>query len=232
MPSNIPENALTSENDLWEQGYLDNPVRNQFIIPEVARLFNSEIPGTVLDVGCGTGYMAREIDRRVKHSIHWTLLDTDAERIRFAEANRPSGFSGQILNDTLASVAKSEQEFSSILVSFTLLEIGATPENVDLLVGLCRPGGLIVVALPDVIVDVWKSFSKRGEPNFPDFIEQPVALAKVNAFTGTRYPFVAERLDSIILKFISGGMVLEHMIRRNFDEEGFFLLAFRRRSDV
>src|SRR5688500_15971391 len=81
---------MISEAERWEGGSADDPIRNQFVIPTLAGIIQDHRPRAILDVGAGTGYVARKIDALLDAKPFWTLSDLKADRLQLAQANQPA----------------------------------------------------------------------------------------------------------------------------------------------
>src|SRR5687768_813050 len=79
-----------SEAERWEHGSREDPIRNEFVIPVLARVIEAEKPATILDIGAGTGYVARGVDAQLGFRPVWTLIDLKPERLQLAESYRPA----------------------------------------------------------------------------------------------------------------------------------------------
>jgi SAM-dependent methyltransferase len=96
--------TMTDNADRWEHGCQRDDVRNRFVIPRAAEIFNQFRPHSILDVGSGTGYTARLIDNILKYRPTWSLIDCDADRSRIAAANKPEAMdAGFICSDFIGT---------------------------------------------------------------------------------------------------------------------------------
>ena len=108
----------------------------------------------ILDIGAGTGYVARGIDSCLDYNPSWTLLDLSSERLELARGLRPERMKLECLTGDVFDWPWEVGRFDAVLITFTLLEI----EDVD---RLCRlisehmeDGGLLAVTMPDAWTDV------------------------------------------------------------------------------
>lgn len=73
---------MLSEAERWELGSRDDAIRNGFVIPALADIIEQGRPQTILDIGAGTGYVARGINALLSFEPAWTLIDLNRERLR------------------------------------------------------------------------------------------------------------------------------------------------------
>ena len=73
-----------TETEKWEEGCRTDRVRNEFIIPTLHNHLEQFKPQKILDIGSGTAYIARTIDKLLSYNPLWTIIDTSQERIDFA----------------------------------------------------------------------------------------------------------------------------------------------------
>lgn len=221
---------LGSDAERWEQGCEDDSIRNNFIAPNLARLIELLKPRTILDIGTGTGYVPRVIDRSLSYRPEWTLIDSNPLRLALADALKGSDMhvatvEGDILEHSF------EEPFEAVLITFTLLEIIDFFRLSDRLGSLVQPDGLLLLSLPDAWRDVIIYGAK--DPNkVSEYLAGAVSIPKIDKFTTDSYPFRAIRIERIISRVLEVGFELFELIEKVENDIGVFVLAFRRRGAV
>ena len=104
----------------------------------------------VVDIGCGVGDLLAEIRRR-KPDVVVCGLDFSAKAVEVAAARFPDGkFVQHIIDETLPYTAHS---FDVVLCTDVLEHLDRPQTVAAELVRICRPGGVVVVVVPDGHVD-------------------------------------------------------------------------------
>lgn len=214
-----------SEAQLWDNGCRTDPPRNLFVIPEVARILSVERPARVLDVGAGTGYVAREIDKLLAYRPEWTLLDINSERLQLAASLKPQAMVQETLCSDVTRFSGSTSAFDAALATFTLLEISDIAGFAGALWGLLSAGAVLIVALPDAWEDVLAASAARPEV-LQEYLGGQTSILKIDKFTSNPYPFRAIRLEVLVQCFLSMGFHLCEILQPA--EGSIFLLTFRR----
>jgi SAM-dependent methyltransferase len=214
-----------SEAERWDDGCRNDSRRNAFVIPEVARILAVERPSSVLDVGAGTGYVAREVDRRLDIRPEWVLLDINAGRLDLANRLKPRAMAQRTLESDITTFVASEQRFSAALATFTLLEITDVIAFAGSVWQLLVQHGVLIIALPDAWEDVIAESVSRPS-SISEYINGRTSLNKVDKFTETPYPFEALRIEALIQCFLELGFHLCEIIRSQLEKT--FVLTFRR----
>lgn len=216
-----------SEAERWEQGSRQDPIRNDFVIPALTRLIERAQPTTILDIGAGTGYVARGVDARLPFRPAWTLVDLNSERLELAMGYRPAEMALECLAGNVFDWPWEVGRFDAVLITFTLLEI----EDVD---RLCRlisehtsEGALLAVTMPDAWVDVLEH-AENDSSVVRRYVEGPVEIPKLDKFTGEQYPFRATRIEDLLGHVLKAGFSLVELEHGRATGQSAFVLAFRR----
>lgn len=220
-------NALSAA-EKWELGCRGDQVRNGFVIPELTRIVSTVRPATILDVGAGTGYVAREINHRLDYAPLWTLIDSDPERVAVARSHSSDLMLQEVLAEDVMSLPD-VQKYDAVLVTFTLLEVADVAACVAKLRRLMTPYSVLTVVLPDVWIDVLAA-SAWDATLIPKFLTDRVAIPKNDKFTGTPYPFEAIRTESLIDMVLRAGFALVEIRKSATPAAGVFMLTFRSTS--
>ena len=217
----------TTNAERWDAGCETDEVRNDFIIPQLVRLFDEERPKTILDVGSATGYVSRKVDERLSYSPEWTILDADADRIALAEKRKPSSMNQESLVCDVMTLPPTKGPYDAALVAFTLLEVTDIECCVRRVRQAMNEHATLVVVLPDA----WGDVLRHTTEVVSNFVVGPVNIPKVDKFTGQSYPFRAVRIEETIGAILRCGFQLFELTRSAIGG-GTFLLAFRRIATV
>jgi SAM-dependent methyltransferase len=222
---------MVSEAERWERGSRDDPMRNGFVIPTLARIVSQNHPRTVLDIGAGTGYVARQIDALLDYEPSWTLIDLNEGRLELAQSHCPDEMKLECFTGNVFDWPWEVGRFDAVLITFTLLEI----PDVDRLCGLISQhttgGALLAVTMPDAWIDVLEHSSTDPEI-VRKYVEGPVEIPKVDKFTGERYPFRAARVEDLIGRILNAGFNLIQLEHGRLAGQSAFVLAFERRTQT
>jgi ubiquinone/menaquinone biosynthesis C-methylase UbiE len=87
----------------WEIGCRNDPVRNDFLIPNLIRVIDALKPDRILDIGAGTGYIPRLVDDGLSYRAVWTLIDINSSRL---EVSRKLQSDRMFSKNVVADIAK------------------------------------------------------------------------------------------------------------------------------
>jgi SAM-dependent methyltransferase len=187
--------------------------RNGFILPTLRDFIGRRTPGSILDVGAASGYIARNT-ASAHLRARWTLLDADANRIDLAKELCPGDFSFVVGNVFEAQLPS----FDLVLLSNTLLEFELSSEKLARLTRLVNPEGWLVAVVPDTSADVVQE-ARAGNDLFDEY-----ALGNLQLNKRGKYPFVAHRSIDVVCAFVDQGLALSEARRNPMD--GAFFFAF------
>jgi SAM-dependent methyltransferase len=161
--------------------YLEDYLRPERIAfyEEVAEAALSVAPAHVLDVGCGSGHLLRELaDRR-----------PDLELVGFDHAKSAIARTREIVPEARAFVGsiykvRAGRHFDLVLCVEVLEHLNDPETALRTLVEHCRPGGTILITVPDGDLDEWE-----GHVNFWNERElaamlKPLGRADVQRISG------------------------------------------------
>lgn len=214
---------------LWEEGCQRCDLRNNFVIPQVAHLMEKYCGTRVIDVGAGTGYIARRVDALVSSRPEWTLIDLDPARLEVAKYSKPEGMRQELVLADFVDQYEPMERFDLCLVTFTLLEIVDVASFLNKLVSCLVDGGSLVVAAPDNAEDAYRDFASDPE-KFDAFLAGSVMLQKIDKFTGDAYPFRALRTERLIEMALSAGFELKDLAYNNEKGARAYILGFQLRK--
>lgn len=215
MPANILNMTVNIDPRTWDEACALDEVRNEFVVPTIVTIAEGGCPNRVIDIGCGTGYIARSVIARLSsESTQWVLLDRNPEMIGFAKSIVPERSNLRYMNLDLEAVAITDfpDPFDLIILSFSILEM----DRLDLLASrigeLAAPSAELLIFLPDTMEDVITAQSKnRGI--LKKYAEGIAQIEKRNPFTGTYLTFYAHRDLYLVKSFLNVGFRLAQVIR-------------------
>lgn len=224
--------AISNEAERWEAGSRKDPIRNKFVIPEVVRILEATKPTTILDIGSGTGYVARTIHEQLTCAPRWTLVDMNEARLDVARRHQPESMICEWMSADVMDLPETGRTYDTVLALFTLLEIPDLPSCIKCLHALTGADGRLIIALPDAWVDVIKHADEAEPSALRRFLNKPVSIEKIDKFTGNAYPFRAVRLEQIISQVLAEGFSLTELRQSPTGTGEVFLLTFTRRQEV
>lgn len=222
---------MDSEAERWERGSREDPIRNECVIPTLAKLIEHDRPRTILDVGAGTGYVARRIDALIDFQPSWTLIDLNDERLSLAKAQCPDKMKLECLTGNVFDWPWEVGRFEAVLITFTLLEIRDVNRLCELISQHTARGALLAVTMPDAWIDVLEHASSDPEV-VRKYVDGAVEIPKIDKFTGEQYPFRATRIEDLMSRILKAGFDLFQFDHCRVEQQSAFVLAFRRRADV
>jgi SAM-dependent methyltransferase len=232
----------------WEAGCRADAVRNDVVIPHLRRLLATTRPVSVLDLGCGSGYVARRACSRADASS-WFLLDRQVACLDYARASWSVAHSRAVrcveADLTVCPIASRDVSgFDSLPVggvafafaAFTLLEFPLTLEVATNIAGRLMSGGELAVYLPDIEPDL-DSARLRCPGVEARYLAGHCHLTKVSKWSGELYPFHAAPLRRLrdVMHLAGLRLVAEERLMRTDRCEEVVCLRFRRaarRGDV
>jgi SAM-dependent methyltransferase len=196
----------------WEEGCRIDEVRNNFVIPHLDKLIEGSKFRSIIDVGCATGYITRQLANKYRtKGIEWVLLDASEQMLRFAVAAMDPQLSVQLVKADITDPkdVQSVNPADMAFMAFTTLEFRMTRRIAQNIADLVVPGGTLVVFLPDVLRDILKSGSQR-EQHLSEYVNGYCELEKLDKFTKQPYPFYANRIETVVADFLNIGLQLLH----------------------
>jgi len=155
-------------SDRWLAEYL-GPERLKFY-EQVAERCAPLAPRRVIDVGCGTGHLLRFLVDRLPANPELVVgIDHSPAGIQRARAQLPAG---HWLVGDLYRLPPEEDRFDLVLCTEVLEHVREPARAVEILCGLCAPGGRVAITVPDGAEDSWP-----GHVNFWDEDELRAFLA-------------------------------------------------------
>lgn len=210
----------------WDDGCRFDPIRNELVIPKLVELIGKIQPERIIDIGCGTGYISREVAALITHQIEWTWLDKDPYRLKYGKSLLRPEMNVNFIEGDIFAIHTHLQPFDFLILAFTILETGSNSALADRLFQITAEFGHLVVIVPDVWTDVWAD--NESERNVDSLINGSVSIHKIDEFTGLPYPFIATRTEVVISNLTAAGFCLETLDISDFEEKRIFQMHFRR----
>ena len=229
MHHNQTEVPISGDAQSWNIGSTEDPVRNNFIIPEIQKLFEKHRPKKILDIGTGTGYVPRRLQEGLTYSAHWTLLDLNSERLEFAKLYKPPSMQMTFVPGDLTALNSTACKFDSALLTFTLLEIENPTAMIEGAIDLLADKGLLVIAMPDGWKDILTA--SLDDSSLPQrFLTEAIKLPKIDKFTGCSYPFSTMRIETLITTALRHDCVLETLEQGGPQGEVYMLVFCKKQA--
>jgi SAM-dependent methyltransferase len=111
----------------------------------VASAVRVEKPARILDIGCGTGANLTLPLAKLHSDVHILGVDIDAKSINYA---RKADHPGNVRFATLEDLQEKDA-FDLVIASEVLEHVENPPEFLDHLIELARPGGRLLVTVPN-----------------------------------------------------------------------------------
>ncbi|MDH3030141.1 class I SAM-dependent methyltransferase [Methylobacterium fujisawaense] len=214
--------------DLWDQGCATDEIRNQFVIPAIIEVASANDPDSIIDIGCGSGYIAREVEAGgIAKGVAWRLLDYSTDMLSFARSRctdiERTAFIRHDLRVEPRDIPKSILGY----VAYTFLDF-LLDETIALHVSdLIMEGGTLLVFLPDVLEDVIEA-AGQDPAVLDEYRSGHCSLAKRDKFTSKNVLFEANRVENVIQLFLGAGLVLTHLrTHRSAKGKFHYMLSFR-----
>lgn len=219
----------TQRNDQpgYESFWADDALVGLYLEPARVENFRlvaqmcADLPGDVIDMGCGCGTMLVELlaaDRTGRKTV--TGIDYAASAVRRCRALLPQG---RFIEGSVHKTGLPDASFDLILSIQTMEHLDRPREAFDEMVRLLRPGGTILVTVPNGETDSW-----AGHANF--WTEESLqAMAGVSAastqrFNGDRNLLLIFKPKPAGLKVAGGGQTKDLTI---VDQQSDFGTAIR-----
>ncbi len=123
-----------------------NPVRMKFIRDAVTAHYERETDTLsplrglkILDVGCGGGLVTEPLAR-----MGATVTGIDADKVAIDAARKHAQAGGLIIDYLVESTDSLKGQYDVVLALEIVEHVASVDKFVDEVVGLCRPGGLVV----------------------------------------------------------------------------------------
>ena len=126
-----------------------------FALSHLPAIRSKKWPSRYLDVGCGNGFITEKVAQSFDEVVG---IDVEPDRLGDFRLHAPAG-PIHTIKEMSAEAIGFTSEYFSLVTAFEVLEHVADLEaSVREIVRVCRPGGLIVVSVPQV----WFPFENHG----------------------------------------------------------------------
>ncbi|WP_439029589.1 class I SAM-dependent methyltransferase [Gordonia terrae] len=151
--------------DLYAETFpspFSNALQHGVIRAFVDHVRGSEVPGTVLDVGCGPGGVTAEL---AAAGLDVIGADPSAEMLRIARASHP-GLRFVLDDARLTSTELDEVDIAAMVARFSLIHVPpeSVPGILDGWAARMRSGGVVLIAGQTTEVDETVEFDHRVAP--------------------------------------------------------------------
>ena len=214
---------MTNDATKWNNGCKEDKTRNLFIIPLLTKILTYFKPLKISDVGTGTAYIAREVDKRLQYSAVWTVIDIQEDRLKFAVSQKPRNMKMQTQKVSFLEVSDVGLKFDAIIFIFTLLEMDINKKFFSQIATLLNDDGIACITIPDSLKDIYDS-DTAALSLLGNYLDNKCVLDKIDKFTEKKYPFKAHRFEHIVESMIQVGLDLVYM---KIEYET-FLLVFKK----
>jgi len=199
----------------WDEACALDEVRNEFVVPTIVTIAQGGGPKRAIDIGCGTGYIARSVITRLASDFtQWVLLDRNPEMIGFAKSIVPERPDLKYINLDLEAVAITDfpGPFDLIILSYSILEMDRLDSLASRIGELAAPSAELLIFLPDTMEDVITA-QPKNKGIIQKYAEGIAQIEKRNPFTGTYLTFYAHRDLYLVNSFLDAGFRLAQVTR-------------------
>ena len=214
--------------DLWDQGCATDEIRNDFVIPAILDVASTIGPSSIIDIGCGSGYVAREIVARgAANEIHWRLLDYAGEMLSFARMRVSSAARTEFFLHDLRYEPRDLPKSQLGFVAYTFLDFPLDDVIAHNIASLIATGGTLLIFMPDVLEDVIEA-AAQDPTVLHNYRSGHCSIEKTDKFTFKNVLFEANRVENTIQRFLRAYFTLTDL--KNFRSKRgklHYMLTFR-----
>ena len=213
--------------ELWDRGCAADGGRNEFVVPAIVEAAGKYDLSSVIDIGCGSGYIAREAARGTPRGIAWRLLDYAPEMLAFARGRCVDTANTEFILHDLRLESRHLPRSQLGYVAYTFLDFPLDDGIARNVAGLIAAGGLLLVFMPDVLEDVIEA-AALNPAVLDDYRAGHCSLEKVDKFTAKNVLFEANRVEDVIRRFLRAGLTLTELTTHRSEKGKFhYMLTFR-----
>jgi SAM-dependent methyltransferase len=199
--------------DLWEAGCLGDPIRNEFVIPALEEEILQFKPKTIIDIGCGTGFISRMLAKRLSQfPIQWHLLDNEPSMLRFAQEKSKTARTIFHHLDLCDHLPNGAPECDLGFIAYTFLDVVVTETVVRNISALIKSTKHLLIFMPDVLEDVIHA-AQECPALLQEYRMGHCSLEKLDKFTRAKVFFEANRVEHVIGAFVNKGFKLIRLRR-------------------
>jgi ubiquinone/menaquinone biosynthesis C-methylase UbiE len=187
----------------WDRGCERDPARVFFVVPSISHVIDSHNVKRAIDVGCGTGFLARKVESTAKPT-QWTLLDRDADVLDYAQRVWQSTNTPILVNSTAEELVGSGNysSYDLAVIAYTMLEVADLDAFVSAVKSLV-PKGVIAAYLPEPPAciasnDMAVQFVEGRVNGGADFMK----VDKINRFTQRKQTYLMRHMYRYIDAFL------------------------------
>lgn len=214
-------------NHAWHVGCESDPIRNDFILPAIHKIVD-EIPNCrLVDIGASTGFIVEKLITNGAKFSEILIVEKCESRLNYAKSVLGGSIVRFLHSDVLSDPPPKINDFDVVLLCNLMVEIEVIDDMARRISQFVRPGGKLVVAHPDTLVDLVAHYPRLTVGDVSAYTGGRVKLDKTDKFTGTPYPFFAHRISSVIRAFCVSGLSLTDFERFE-GGSAYVLLVFER----
>lgn len=225
---NFDDSHVERPPDLWDQGCATDEIRNQFVIPAIVEFARKSNPSSIIDIGCGSGYIAREVAARgAPTGIDWRLLDYADEMLSFARTHFAGAAETAFFLHDLRREPRDLPKSLLGFVAYTFLDFPLNDAIARNIASLIAVGGSLLIFMPDVLEDVIEA-AAQDPALLDDYRAGHCSLVKTDKFTAKNVLFEANRVEDVIGRFLRTGLSLMDLKTYRSKKGKFhYMLTFR-----
>lgn len=199
-----------TEPQRWHNGSVKDRPRNDFVIPEIVRVFSSQGITSATFVGSATGYIPSCVCEKVSLET-CVLIEPDRLRLQYSKD----------VDIKSANVVYCDKKFEeneerpiteATVMSNTLLEFELTDSFCLAMRDSMHAGGKLLLFAPDVLEDVVQSYVGGNRTALIEYIEGCHSGTKTDKFNMEECNFIANRELVVLEKFLRAGFVAKEII--------------------
>ena len=203
--------------DEWIEHCERSVARRTFVIPFLKQLVDQHKPRSIIDVGCGPGWLAAHLIPAAASDVTWRLLDRDASML--AECSKRCSHLGRV--EIIEADVTDEYSLRHIepadlvFIALSSLEFHINEAVANAIVGLVTPGGVLLLILPDTLTDVRAELRRDPTSEYLDaYIAGTVTIAKCHS-PSLAYDLYVTRNEVLLGNFLLAGTRLEMLHRQH-----------------
>jgi len=167
-----------------------------FALRNLSAIQSKELPRRYLDVGCGNGFITEKVSPSFEEVVG---IDVEPQRLDDFRAHAPAR-PRHTIKEMSASAIEFASDYFSLVTAFEVLEHVADVEtSVREMVRVCRPGGLIVVSVPQSWFPIENHGIRVGKTTYEGKVPLLPYLRPLHKRYSLARVFSSSQLDQVFL---------------------------------